>query len=136
MLEPGCSSSQSVREDTERDFKTADEAQESISSSSSTDEEEEEEEEEEEVRSVVKCRKTQKRRPGDFGLDRQQNSLLRTQAVGICSHRNLILSHFYRVLIDRIGGGTFWSWRLRQNIKESKHLRAALVGSGKLPVVQ
>ncbi len=39
MLEPGCSSSQSVREDTERDFKTADEAQESISSS--TDEEEE-----------------------------------------------------------------------------------------------
>ncbi len=43
MLEPGCSSSQSVREDTERDFKTADEAQESISSSSSTDEEEEEE---------------------------------------------------------------------------------------------
>ncbi len=44
MLEPGCSSSQSVREDTERDFKMADEAQESISSSSSTDEEEEEEE--------------------------------------------------------------------------------------------
>ncbi len=44
MLEPGCSSSQSVREDTERDFKTADEAQESISSSSSTDEEEEDEE--------------------------------------------------------------------------------------------
>ncbi len=33
--------------------------------------------------------------------------LLRPQAVGICSHRNLILSNFYRVLIGRIGGGTF-----------------------------
>ncbi|KAG7327576.1 hypothetical protein KOW79_009182 [Hemibagrus wyckioides] len=43
MPEPGCSSSQSVREDIERDFKTADEAQESISRNSSTDEEEDEE---------------------------------------------------------------------------------------------
>lgn len=39
ILEPGCYSSQSVREDTESDLKTADEAQDSISSS--TDEEEE-----------------------------------------------------------------------------------------------
>lgn len=42
MLGPGCSSSQSVREVTERDFKTAEEAQERICSSSSSDEEEEE----------------------------------------------------------------------------------------------
>ncbi|KAF5905885.1 Nuclear receptor corepressor 2, partial [Clarias magur] len=40
--EPGCSSSQSVREVTERDFKTAEKAQERISSSSSSDDEEEE----------------------------------------------------------------------------------------------
>lgn len=44
MSEPGCSSSQSFREDTERDLKTAVEAHEIINSSSSTEEEKEEEE--------------------------------------------------------------------------------------------
>ncbi len=46
------------------------------------------------------------------------------QADGSCSHRNLILSNFYRVSYRQNWRRDFL--RLRQNIKESKHLREAL----------
>ncbi len=50
--------------------------------------------------------------------------------VVICSHRRSHLQSFLQgIFIGRIGGGTFW--RLGQNIKESKHLREALVRYGK-----
>ncbi len=64
---------------------------------------------------LLKCRKLRREDQETSDWIVSRISLLRTQALGNCSHRNLILSNFYRVSYRQNWRRDFW--RLRQNIK-------------------
>ncbi len=72
---------------------------------------------------LLKCRKL-RREDQDTSDSIVGFFIEKPQADGSCSHRNLILSNFYRVSYRQNWKRDFL--RLRQNIKESKHLREAL----------
>ncbi len=83
---------------------------------------------------LLKCRKLRREDQETSDWIVSRISLFYDMSLVSVVIENLLLSHFYRVSYRQNWRRGFW--RLRQNIKERKHLREALVGYGKLPVVQ
>ncbi len=61
---------------------------------------------------LLKCRKLRREDQETSDWIVSRILLLRTQAVGICSHRNLNLKYFTGCLIGIFGGGTFGGGKL------------------------
>ncbi len=64
---------------------------------------------------LLKCRKLRREDQEKSDWIVSRILLLRTQAVGSCSHRNLILSNFTWYLIGILEEGLFWRWRPNSN---------------------